>query len=80
MHELSHAVDDRLNGLIARQRNDQEITAEFSGGVIGHLMGYRVPLGNVKEYLELHFKELMNCLGRIEMVVGYVIDWTKVMA
>jgi hypothetical protein len=52
LHELSHAVDDRLNGLIAGQRNDQEVTAEFSGAVIGHLMGYKVSMGNVKEYIE----------------------------
>jgi hypothetical protein len=81
LHELSHAVDDKLNGLKAGQRNDQEVTAEFSGAVIGHLMGYRVPLGNVKEYIEHYsFKELMSCLGRIEKVVTYVIDRTKVMA
>ncbi|MDO8726624.1 MAG: hypothetical protein Q7J35_11205 [Candidatus Methanoperedens sp.] len=81
LHELSHAVDDRLNGLKAGQRNDQEVTAEFSGAVIGHLMGYKVPLGNVKEYIEHYsFKELMGCLGRIEKVVSYVIDRTKVMA
>lgn len=81
LHELSHAVDDRLNGLIAGQRNDQEVTAEFSGAVIGHLMGYKVSMGNVKEYIEHYsFKELMNCLGRIEKVVGFVIDRTKVMA
>jgi hypothetical protein len=81
LHELSHAVDDRLNGLIAGQRNDQEVTAEFSGAVIGHLMGYKVSMGNVKEYIEHYsFKELMNCLGRIEKVVGFVIDRTKMMA
>lgn len=53
LHELSHAVDDKLNVLKAGQRNDQEVTAEFSGAVIGYLMGYRVPLGNVKGYIEL---------------------------
>src|SRR5659263_660307 len=81
LHELSHAVDDRLNGLIAGQHKDQEVTAEFSGAVIGHLMGYKVSMGNVKEYIEHYsFKELMSCLGRIEKVVTYVIDRTKVMA
>lgn len=81
LHELAHAVDDKLNGLKRGQQNDQEVTAEFSGAVIGHLMGYRVPLGNVKEYIEQYsFKELMNCLGRIEKVVTYVIDRTKVTA
>ncbi len=53
LHELSHAVDDRLNGLKAGQHKDQEVTAEFSGAVIGYLMGYKLPLGNVKSYIEL---------------------------
>jgi hypothetical protein len=78
LHELAHATDDKLNGLKAGQRKDQEVTAEFSGAVIGYLMGYKLPLGNVKSYIEHYsFKELMNCLGRIEKVVGYVIDRTK---
>lgn len=61
----------------AGQYNNQEVTAEFSGAVIGHLMGYKVPLGNVKEYIEHYsFKELINCLGRIEKIVAYVIERT----
>lgn len=72
-------MDDRLNGLIAGQHKDQEVTAEFSGAVIGHLMGYKVSMGNLKDYIEHYsFKELMNCLGRIEKVVAYFIDRTKV--
>ncbi len=79
LHELSHAVDDRLNGLKAGQKTDQEVTAEFSAAVIGHLMGYKVPLGNIKEYIESYsFKELMNCLGRIEKIVNYVIERTGI--
>ncbi|VVB90992.1 Uncharacterised protein [uncultured archaeon] len=78
LHELSHAVDHRLNGLKPGQRTDQEVTAEFSGAVIGHLMGYKVPLGNVKEYIEHYsFKELMGSLSRIERVVNYVVERTK---
>ncbi len=78
LHELSHAVDDRLNGLKPGQHEDQEVTAEFSGAVIGHLMGYKVPLGNVKEYIEhYNFKELMGSLSRIERVVNYVVERTK---
>ncbi len=77
LHELSHAVDDRLTGLRPGQRNDQEVTAEFSGAVIGYLMGYKVPLGNVREYIENYsFRELMSCLARIEKIVGYVIERT----
>lgn len=79
LHELSHAVDDRLNGLKPGQRKDQEVTAEFSGAVIGHLMGYKVPLGNVKEYIENYsFKELLSSLSRIEKIVNFVIERTKV--
>jgi len=77
LHELSHAVDDRLNGLKPGQRKDQEVTAEFSAAVIAHLMGYRIPLGNVRDYIEGYsFRELMNCLTRIERIVSYVIERT----
>ncbi|MCI0469311.1 MAG: ssDNA-binding domain-containing protein [Nitrospirae bacterium] len=77
LHELSHAVDDRLTGLKMGQRKDQEVTAEFSAAVIAHLMGYKIPLGNVREYIEGYsFRELMNCLGRIEKIVSYVIERT----
>ncbi|HWQ96335.1 MAG TPA: ArdC-like ssDNA-binding domain-containing protein [Candidatus Methylomirabilis sp.] len=78
-HELSHAVDDRLNGLKPGQRKDQEVTAEFSGAVIGYLMGYKMPLGNIKEYIESYsFKELLSSLSRIEKIVNFVIERTKV--
>ncbi|HWQ95993.1 MAG TPA: ArdC-like ssDNA-binding domain-containing protein [Candidatus Methylomirabilis sp.] len=78
LHELSHAVDDRLNSLKAGQKNDQEVTAEFSAAVIGYLMGYKIPLGNVKEYIESYsFKELLNSLSRIEKVVTFVIERTR---
>ncbi len=77
LHELSHAVDDRLTGLRPGQRKDQEVTAEFSAVVIAHLMGYKIPLGNVREYIEEYsFKELMSCLARIEKIVSYVIERT----
>lgn len=76
--ELSHAVDDRLNGLKPGQRKDLEVTAEFSGAVIGYLMGYKLPPGNVKEYIErFSFKELLGSLSRIERVVNYVVERTK---
>jgi len=77
LHELSHAVDDRLTGLKIGQRKDQEVTAEFSAAVIAHLMGYKIPLGNVREYIENYsFRELMSCLARIEKIVSYVIERT----
>jgi hypothetical protein len=77
LHELSHAVDDRLTCLRPGQRRDQEVTAEFSAAVIAHLMGYNIPLGNVREYIEHYsFRELMGCLARIEKIVSYVIERT----
>jgi len=78
LHELSHAADDRLNGLKPGQKKDQEVIAEFSAAVIGYLMGYKIPLGNVKEYIENYsFKELLNSLSRIEKVVTFVIERTR---
>ncbi len=77
LHELSHAVDGRLVGLRPWQLKDQEVIAEFSGAVIGHLMGYKIPLGNVREYIERYsFRELLNSLSRVEKVVNYVIERT----
>ncbi len=77
LHELSHAVDDRLTGLRPGQRKDQEVTAEFSGAVIGYLMGYMIPLGNVRDYIEhFSFREILNSLSRVEKVVSYVIERT----
>jgi hypothetical protein len=77
LHELSHAVDDRLTGLRPGQRKDQEVIAEFSGAVIGYLMGYKIPLGNIRDYItEYSFRELPNSLSRVEKVVSYVIERT----
>jgi hypothetical protein len=78
LHELCHATDDRINGLKPGQKNDQEVTAEFSAAVIGYLMGYKIPLGNVRDYIESYsFRELFNCLSRIEKVVTFVIERTR---
>jgi len=78
LHELSHAVDDKFNKLKPGQHNDQEVTAEFSAAVVGHLLGYKVAYGNVREYIE-HYstKELMQCLGRIEKIVTFIVERTK---
>jgi hypothetical protein len=79
LHELSHAVDDKLNGLKPGQQKDQEVIAEFSGAVIGHLMGYKIPLGNARDYIEHYsFKELLNSLSRVERIVNYVIERTTI--
>jgi len=72
-----HAVDDKLNGLKPGQQKDQEVIAEFDGAVIGYLMGYKIPLGNVRDYIEHYsFKELLTSLSRVERIVNYVIGRT----
>ncbi len=77
LHELCHAVDDHLHGLIAGQNPLQEVVAEFSAAVIATLLGYRVPLGNVKEYLEHYsFTELFKAFSRVERVVSFVVERT----
>jgi len=77
LHELSHAVDDKLHGLKGGQHNDQEVTAEFSAAVVGHLMGYKIPYGNCKQYIEGYsFRELMHQLNRCEKVIKFIVDRT----
>jgi hypothetical protein len=78
LHELSHAVDDRFNKLKLGQHKDQEVTAEFSAAVVAHLLGYKIAYDNVREYIE-HYstKELMQCLGRIEKIVTFIVERTQ---
>ncbi len=77
LHELCHAVDDYLHGIQGGQIPLQEVVAEFGAAVIAFLLGYRVPLGNVKEYIESYgFVNLFKAFARIERVVGFVIERT----
>ncbi|WP_456329793.1 hypothetical protein [Archaeoglobus sp.] len=77
LHELCHAVDDHLHGIQGGQIPLQEVVAEFSAAVIACLLGYRVPLGNGKEYIESYgFVNLFKAFARIERVVGFVIERT----
>ena len=77
LHELAHAVDDHLHGIQGGQIPLQEVVAEFSAAVIAYLLGYRVPLGNVKEYIESYgFVNLFKPFARVERVVGFVIEKT----
>ncbi len=52
LHELAHAVDDHLHGIQGGQIPLQEVVAEFSAAVIAYLTDYKIPLGNVKKYIE----------------------------
>jgi len=77
LHELCHAVDDHLHGIRGGQIPLQEVVAEFSAAVIAFLLGYRIPLGNVKEYIESYgFVDLFKVFARVERVVGFVIERT----
>jgi len=43
--------------------------------VIAYLLGYRVLLGNAKEYIENHdFINLFKALARVERFVGFAIE------
>ncbi len=78
MHELAHAVDDHLHGIQGGQIQLQEVVAEFSAAVIAYLMGYKIPLGNVKEYIEHYgFTELFKAFARVERVVSFVVERTS---
>ena len=79
LHELSHAVDDKLNGIQPGQQPDQEIVAEFSAAVIGYLKGYDIKLEHSKEYIQSYAnpKDIFDLLGRIEEVVNYIITKTS---
>ncbi|MBO8180952.1 MAG: M48 family peptidase [Archaeoglobus sp.] len=78
LHELCHAVDDHLHGIQGGQIPLQEVVAEFSAAVIAYLLGYRIPLGNVKEYIEGYgFVNLFKAFARVERVVGFVVERTS---
>jgi len=77
LHELAHAVDDHLHSIQGGQIPMQEVVAEFSAAVIAYLMGYKIPLGNVKEYIESYgFTELFKAFARVERIVSFVVERT----
>jgi hypothetical protein len=77
LHELAHAVDDHLDSIHGGQIPLQEVVAEFSAAVIAYLMGYRIPLGNVRKYIEHYgFTELFRAFSRVERVVSFIIERT----
>ncbi len=80
LHEISHAVDNFFEPLKGGQHSHQEIIAEMSACILGYLMGYMIPMGNSKHYIEGYgsYKDLLKCLTRIEKVVNFVIEKTSV--
>jgi hypothetical protein len=78
LHELAHAVDDKLHGLKMGQRKDQETIAEFSAAVVGTLMGYKMKLGTMAEYITHYgLKELVRCIARAEKVIRFILERTR---
>lgn len=77
LHELSHAVDGQFTELKPGHHADQEITAELSAAVIGHLLGYELN-GNLKSGLSSYAaddqKAVFNVLERVEKVVSFIIE------
>jgi len=80
LHEISHAVDKTLNGKLKPwQDSEQEIIAEFSGAIIGYLLGYKISLGNIQEYIKAYagdIKKVYGLLGRIEKVCSFIFQYT----
>ncbi|SNQ62051.1 zincin-like metallopeptidase domain-containing protein [Candidatus Methanoperedens nitratireducens] len=79
LHEISHAVDDKLHGLRGGQHADQEVIAEFSAGTLGRLLGYDLPVGNIQRYIKSYdpsLVQLLSNLNRVEKVVNWIIERT----
>lgn len=74
LHELSHAVDDKLNGNEGSP-SEKEFVAELSAGILGGLLGYTVSKSNVREYLNGYgFRDLMSEVKLIERTMK-VVEW-----
>jgi hypothetical protein len=78
LHELTHAVDDRLHNIKNGQHKDQEIIASFGAAVIGRMLGYEVPLGHTLKYLKAYseLSEVTQFFNRIEAIVSFVLSRT----
>lgn len=79
LHELTHAVDDKLHGLKGGQHADQELVAEFGAAVLGKLLGYEIPLGNTRAYIECYgtVKEIGGFFSRLEKIISFVLERTE---
>jgi len=79
LHELSHAVDDKISGgkLKGGQHADQEIVAQLSANVLAHVLGRDISTTTAytKEYIE-HYggntEDIIKLISRIEKVVKYI--------
>ena len=74
LHELSHAVDDKLFEMKG-SRDENEFVAELGMGIIGSLLGYKISKSNVHEYLNSYgFRDLMKEVQLIERTLK-VVEW-----
>jgi len=79
LHELAHAVDDKLLGgkIKGGQQVDQEIVAQLSANVLAHILGRDIEqtTAYTKEYIG-HYSEkpedIIKLLSRVEKVVKYI--------
>jgi len=80
LHELTHAVDHKLNNLKGT-KEEKEVIAEFGAAVIAYMLGYKVDLKQVKYYLH-QFKRttIFKVLNRVEKIVSYVLQKTATQA
>ena len=82
LHELSHAVDDKINGkLKGGQHSDQEVVAELSAEVVLYLMGYDLN-GRSKKYID-HYSDkdwrlVFKLLNRVNKVVTYIAEHAEI--
>ena len=80
VHELCHAVDDKMHGIKEGQIKDQEIIAEFGAAVICRLLGYETETkNNFVAYIKNYggdSKDIIRLLNRLDKVISYIITNT----
>lgn len=89
-HELSHAVDNKLQkektgkGLMGGQHADQEVVAQFSANVLAHYLGREIKqttaytLKYLEHYAGDKYEEmLMKVMSRCEAVIDYITNYKQ---
>jgi len=80
VHELCHAVDDKMHGVKCEQDKDQEIIAEFGAAVICRLLGHETETkNNFVSYIKRYggdTKDIIRLLNRLDKVISYIIKNT----
>jgi hypothetical protein len=81
LHELSHAIDDKLGNFDRSDPDGAEIVAELSACFLAHLFGKKADMGFTKRYLTVYTKcskdkaqfsrVLFKILDRVEAIYHY---------